>query len=80
MELNRLRWRCRRGMRELDMILSHFLDHEFEHLDLAQRANFSALLDTPDPDLYAWLLQRDAPPPTEFQTLIALLQACQRPV
>lgn len=78
-EQNRLRWRCHRGMRELDIVFGRFLDHEFEQLDPAQRANFAALLDTSDPDLYAWLLQRDAPPPAEFKTLITLLRRYQCP-
>ncbi|MSR14676.1 MAG: succinate dehydrogenase assembly factor 2 [Gammaproteobacteria bacterium] len=72
---NRLRWRCRRGMRELDIVLSCFLDRDFETLSSAQRVHFSSLLETPDPELYAWLLRREVPAQPEFQILIAMLQS-----
>jgi antitoxin CptB len=79
MEANRLRWRCRRGMRELDIVLSRFLDEDFAQLSPAQRAQFATLLDVSDPDLYDWVLQRGAPPPAEFQALIVRLQHHRRP-
>jgi antitoxin CptB len=73
MEKNRLRWRCRRGMRELDIVFERFLEHDFEHLSADQQTHFAALLEVPDPDIYAWLLRREAPR-AEFQALIANLQ------
>ena len=50
----RLRWRCRRGAKELDLLFDRFLDHGYESLDPAQRRRFDALLDQPDPQLLAW--------------------------
>lgn len=55
---NRLRWRCRRGMLELDVMLQQFLRRGFGDLDAAQRAEFVALLDYPDPELLDMLLGR----------------------
>jgi antitoxin CptB len=77
MELNQLRWRCRRGMRELDLILTRFLDHDYPTLDSVEQQQFAALLDTPDPDLYNWLLGRESPR-TEFAMLIKRLQGYLR--
>ena len=49
--LERLRWRCRRGMRELDVLLMGFLDRRYASLgDEAQQA-FESLLSLPDPDI-----------------------------
>jgi antitoxin CptB len=60
--LNRLRWRCRRGMRELDTLLEHYLAERFPVAPEAEQAAFVRLLDLPDPDLAAYLLGRSGPP------------------
>ena len=58
-EMSRLRWLCRRGMKELDVVLTRYLDHCYESASPADRAQFLALLEMPDPDLYNLLLGRD---------------------
>lgn len=55
-DLERLRWRCRRGMLELDLLLQGFLDNGYAQLDEAQRMIFSRLLETPDQTLLEYLL------------------------
>ena len=54
--LPQLRWRCRRGMLELDLLLNDFLDTGFEQLDQHQLALFETLLDYPDQVLLDLLL------------------------
>ncbi len=49
---NRLRWRCRRGMLELDLILERLLDETWPRLDADQRRAFEALLALEDHDLW----------------------------
>jgi antitoxin CptB len=64
-EVAKLRWRCRRGMRELDAILASFLRTSYGSLSADDKARFQALLELPDPDLHAYLLGRyDAVDPT----------------
>ena len=48
--LSRLRWRCRRGMRELDVLLVRYLDRDFAGASSRERDAFRALLDLPDPE------------------------------
>ena len=60
-------------MRELDLLLNRFLDQDYARLDSRAREAFASLLDTPDPDLYAWILGRQ-PAPTEFRKLVEQLQ------
>ena len=45
---SRLRWRCRRGMLELDLLLNQFLDKGYQNLDTAQRNLLDEMLDYPD--------------------------------
>jgi antitoxin CptB len=51
-ELRRLRWRCRRGLLENDLVLQRFLDLQGRDLDAADLAALDALLAMPDPDLW----------------------------
>ena len=53
---SRLRWRCRRGMLELDLLLNQFLDHGYHKLDTEQRNLLDELLDYPDQLLFDLLL------------------------
>lgn len=61
-ELSRLRWLCRRGMKELDLVMTRYLDNHYETASLDEQALFKILLDMPDPDLYALLLGRSKAP------------------
>ncbi|MGA9334290.1 MAG: succinate dehydrogenase assembly factor 2 [Rudaea sp.] len=58
---SRLRWHCRRGMRELDQLLGWYLDTRYPHAGTAQKAAFVSLLEAQDPDLWTWLGGRDKP-------------------
>jgi len=52
----RLRWRCRRGMKELDMLLGSWLERRWPEADPDRRRAFQWLLEQPDPDLADWLI------------------------
>ena len=57
---NRMAWQCRRGMRELDVILGRFLETGFGRLDEQDRLHFSRLLEYPDSVLLEILMGRMA--------------------
>lgn len=59
-EISRLRWLCRRGMKELDVVMTGYLDNYYSDADETDRQSFKLLLDMPDPDLFALLVGRDA--------------------
>lgn len=58
---SRLRWQCRRGMRELDELLLRYLDARYVCADNDEKAAFRAVLELPDPELNGYLLQRQTP-------------------
>jgi succinate dehydrogenase flavin-adding protein (antitoxin of CptAB toxin-antitoxin module) len=74
-DLDRVRWRCRRGLLELDLILKRFLDNHFDRLDARQRDLFNQLLDESDNDLLDWALGRGDSLETRYRPLIELLRA-----
>ena len=63
MQQSRLKWQCRRGMRELDELLLSYLDRNYAVASEAEKAAFQSLLALPDPDLLGYLLQQQSHPP-----------------
>jgi antitoxin CptB len=60
-EQSRLKWQCRRGMRELDELLLRYLETCYSQDSDDDKAAFRAVLELADPDLNAYLLQRQVP-------------------
>ncbi|HEU4516104.1 MAG TPA: succinate dehydrogenase assembly factor 2 [Steroidobacteraceae bacterium] len=53
---NRLRWRCRRGMKELDVLLARWIEEGWPDAAEERRLAFAWLLEQPDPDIADWLI------------------------
>jgi antitoxin CptB len=66
----RLRWRCRRGMLELDLWLQGFFDEHFHELDRNAQALFERLLEESDPTLLGWLSGTCAAMDSETRALV----------
>lgn len=66
----RMKWACRRGMLELDVILQRFWESDFASLDDQQREIFERLLTSDDPDLYAWFMGYQSCPDPELAAMI----------
>ena len=60
-EFKRLRWRCRRGTRELDQLLGWWLDARHAEASVELRRAFAELLEQQDPQLWDWLVGLGAP-------------------
>lgn len=75
---SRLIWRCRRGIREMDVLLQRFLETDYESLGRAERAAFERMLDEPDPDLFAWITGRSVPDNPQYASLIRYLSKQQQ--
>jgi antitoxin CptB len=73
-EHDRIRWRCRRGLLELDLVLERFLASRFDSLDVEARRRFDELLDEPDNDLLDLALGRAEPAP-RYRAVVELLRA-----
>jgi len=71
-EIDRIRWHCRRGLLELDVVLTRFLDRHFERLSPQQRAAFKRLLDYPDHELWHFVTGKQPPPDADTARIISL--------
>ena len=72
-ELSTLRWRSRRGMRELDVVLVRYLDQHYATATDQERDVFKALLELEDPRLYALVTGREVASNPEQAAMIAKL-------
>ena len=78
-ELSRLRWRCRRGMRELDVVLVAYLEHCYPTATAAEQAAFARLLECQDPDILAFLTRRAEPPDEALRDVVDAVRTAVRP-
>lgn len=74
-EMRRLRWRCRRGLLENDLVLQRFLEQYGERLDPRQLAALDRLLALPDTDLWDIISGRAECIERELQEMVAMLRA-----
>lgn len=72
-DLGRLRWRCRRGMKELDELLLAYLPVHVE-APADEQAAFEALLELPDPDLYRLVLAAAHPAEPAWERVLERLR------
>ena len=66
----RLRWACRRGMLELDILLGQFLEEAYPRLSEGEKALFVKLLDCSDQDLFLWLTAKAEPEEAELKIIV----------
>ena len=74
-ELRRLRWKCRRGMRELDQLLERYLDRQWRQESEAGRGVFLRLLETEDDRLWHWCMGNEVPSDDELAELVRRIRA-----
>ena len=66
----RLKWACRRGMLELDVLLLPFVEQAWDTLNYEQQEVFERLLTSDDPDLFAWFMGHQKCEDPDLSTMI----------
>lgn len=64
---------CRRGMREMDLLLGGFADARVDALNAAELAQFEALLEAPDDEAFRWFCAGAAPAPFDTPLFAKIL-------
>ena len=72
-DTRRILWRCRRGMKELDVLLERFARERYEQVSRRDQLAFGRLLDLPDPDLADYLFGHVTPTDPELARLTRLV-------
>jgi antitoxin CptB len=73
-EIGRLRWRCRRGMKELDVLLERWLARHGSAANSVEIGAFEALLDLQDPELARYLLAGERHPEAAIQSVVGRIR------
>jgi antitoxin CptB len=68
--LERIRWRSRRGLLELDIVLGRFIDQQYALLDEFEQKAFEVLLDMPDNPLWDMIAGRQEATHIQQQALL----------
>ena len=74
MEKNRLRWAARRGMLELDLVLSPFLENHYDHISREEQELFEELLEEQDQDMFNWFIHRHEPEDQKIKCIVDLIR------
>lgn len=72
--VGRLRWACRRGMRELDVLMSRWLERDFPQASSPERDAFRQLLGLQDPELAGYLLAGEPHPDPVVAAVVARIR------
>ena len=73
LSFKRLKWNCRRGMLELDLLLEPFLDEVFLTLDDEDKARFYTLIECEDQDLFLWFMQKEVPQDADLARIVDII-------
>jgi len=73
-ELKAIKWRCRRGMLELDLLLENFVEQMYTQISLTGQNNFKLLLEQPCQELFDWIIGDKVPEDPRFQDLVLMIR------
>ena len=74
-QLARLRWQCRRGTKELDLLLQRYLDSGYLLADDEEKALFVELLELEDDELVGVLMGELEVEAGEMKVLVGKIRA-----
>jgi len=59
-QINQTKWKCRRGLRELDLLFRKFSDKHLETLSSQDFVMFNSILDLEDQPLFDFIFKNDS--------------------
>nr|WP_057832439.1 succinate dehydrogenase assembly factor 2 [Colwellia sp. TT2012] len=69
----RLKWACRRGMLELDVLFIPFVDEAYDDLSIKEQFTLERLLTCQDPELFAWFMGHEDCEDTELNAIVQII-------
>ncbi|WP_025819573.1 FAD assembly factor SdhE [Shewanella marina] len=74
MDIARVKWACRRGMLELDVLFAPFVETRYDGLSQQQKQALIRLLKCEDPELFAWFMGHEQCPDPELAEMVILVR------
>lgn len=73
------RWQCRRGLKEIEVVLNDYLERFFQEDTESRREQFGRLLKEQDADMFEWFTGRSQPQDADLAEFIEyMLKRCRR--
>lgn len=79
MKISRVRWACRRGMLELDVLFQPFVEAHYEQMTLEDKNIFVRLLEGEDPVLFAWFMGHEKCLDPELSKMVIRVRGREAP-
>ena len=73
--LSKLKWRCRRGTLELDLLLTRYLEATYQQADEIEQQHFQKLLDLQDPEIISYLMGNRFPEPEWLAAIVKKIRS-----
>lgn len=73
LSFKRLKWQCRRGMLELDILLEPFLDEVYLTLEEEDKQRFHKLIECEDQELFPWFMQKEKPEDSDLARIVKII-------
>ena len=70
LNVNQLKWRCRRGIKEVELVLIPYFDTYFHQLSTNGKKYFTEILQEDDVVLFEWVTQRAEPKDPQMVKLV----------
>jgi len=79
MNIARVRWACRRGMLELQVLLQPFVENFYQEMSDEDKTVFIRLLECEDPELFAWFMGHEVCPDAELARMVVKVRGRPAP-
>ncbi len=75
---SRLLWRCRRGIREMDILFQEFIEQHYDNLSDSEKTGLDNLLDEADLDILNWIMGKDQAESAELNHIVDLIRKSRK--
>ncbi len=75
----RLTWQCRRGIKEVEVLLGPFFEKYFDTLSSADQDSFEAFLKEQDADIFEWFTMRVKPANSQTAAMVDVILSRMAP-
>ena len=76
---SRILWRCRRGIREIDILFQGFVDEYYEKLSEKEKQLFEEFQDEADLDILNWVMGKSEPDNEIYRDFVKTFQTLKKP-
>ena len=73
-QIGKLRWRCRRGMKELDLLTLGYLERHYLAAPAEEQQAFAELLELQDPLLMSYMVGRETPADATVARVVGVMR------